>query len=66
MGKLKNLIINNEEAFNRIFKAKQQITDPRDSGLEPTDEDLARYEAEFADWLDMYEKSFGDEKGYLP
>ena len=45
MGKLKNLIIENEEAFNRIFKAKQQITDPRDSGLEPTDEDLARYEA---------------------
>lgn len=59
MGKLKNLIIKNEEAFNR-FKAKQQIIDPRDSGLEPTDEDLAKYEAEFADWLDMYEKSFGE------
>ena len=53
MGKLKNLIINNEEAFNRIFKATKEVTDPRDSGLEPTDEDLARYEAEFADWLMM-------------
>ena len=60
MGKLKNLIIENEEAFNRIFKAKQQTTDPRDSGLEPTDEDLAHYEKEFADWLMMYGQSFGE------
>jgi len=58
MGKLKNALIQFEE--QRGVK-RSPITDPRNNGLEDSDEELARYEAEFADWLDNYEQSFGSE-----
>jgi hypothetical protein len=77
MGKLKNLIINNQEVeaqFHRIFNAKNdaqsnpklKALDPRLSGLEDNDQAWAQYEQEFNDWLDKYEASFGDQHGYLP
>lgn len=69
MGKLKTLIIEqNEQAFRRIFEKSKYPTvrNPRDCGLEDSDQAWALYEAEFNDWLDRYEQSFGDEKGYLP
>jgi hypothetical protein len=63
MGKLKQALI----AFDEQRYAKSALTkNPRDCGLEDSDEAWAQYEAEFNDWLDKYEASFGDEKGYLP
>ena len=58
MGKLKQALIAFEE--QRAIK-QQPILDPRLSGLENTDEAWAQYEAEFNDWLDRYEQSFGGE-----
>ena len=63
MGKLKNALIEFEE--QRACKQKP-ILDPRNRGMVDSDEEWAIYEAEFNDWLDKYEQSFGDEKGYLP
>jgi hypothetical protein len=63
MGKLKNALIQFEE--HRASKQKP-ILDPRYRGLEDSDEAWALYEAEFNDWLDKYEASFGDDRGYLP
>lgn len=68
MGKLKQLMISNEESFKRIFEKSKYptISDPRNSGLPDDDQAWAIYEAEFNDWLDKYEQTFGDENGYLP
>jgi hypothetical protein len=63
MGQLKKALIAFDE--QRMAKGKP-ILDPRNRGMEDSDEDWALYEAEFNDWLDKYEASFGDEKGYLP
>jgi len=63
MGKLKNALIQFEE--QRAGKQKPTL-DPRYRGLEDSDEAWAIYEAEFNDWLDKYEASFGDDRGYLP
>ena len=63
MGKLKNSIIQaNEEAFRRIFAQTNvgENAHPRMSGLEDSDEAWAQYEMEFNEWLDNYEKSFGE------
>lgn len=67
MSKLKDQIIrNNEEAFRRIFeKSKYSHGSPSPLPLpmpfqEPSDEELARYDADFNAWLDDYERSFGD------
>ena len=63
MGKLKNALI----AFEEQRDCSQRPTlDPRNRGMVDSDEEWAIYEAEFNDWLDKYEQSFGDEKGYLP
>lgn len=63
MGKLKQALIafDEQRMTNRLA-----IKDPRFSGMVDSDEEWAIYEAEFNDWLDKYEASFGDEKGYLP
>lgn len=63
MGKLKQALIAFEE--QRAGKSIKDL-DPRYRGMVDSDEEWAIYEAEFNDWLDKYETSFGDEKGYLP
>lgn len=63
MGKLKQALI----AFEEQSAGKGSKTlDPRYRGMVDSDEEWAIHEAEFNDWLDKYETSFGDEKGYLP
>ena len=57
MGKLKQALIQFDE--ERMAKGKP-IVDPRYRGLEDSDADWALYEAEFNDWLDRYEQSFGN------
>jgi hypothetical protein len=63
MGKLKQALIAFEE--QRAGKGIKDL-DPRYRGMVDSDEEWAIHEAEFNDWLDKYEQSFGDEKGYLP
>jgi hypothetical protein len=63
MGKLKNALIQFQE--QRDGMGIKNI-DPRNRGMEDSDEAWAIYEAEFNDWLDKYEASFGAENGYLP
>ena len=63
MGKLKNALIQFQE--QRDGKGIKNI-DPRNRGMVDSDEAWAIYEAEFNDWLDKYEASFGDDRGYLP
>jgi hypothetical protein len=63
MGKLKQALIAFEE--QQAIKGSKVI-DPRYRGMVDNDADWAIHEAEFNDWLDKYEASFGDEKGYLP
>jgi len=63
MGKLKNALIQFEE--QRAGKGSKDL-DPRYRGMVDSDEAWAQYEAEFNDWLDKYEASFGDDRGYLP
>ena len=59
MGKLKNALIEFEE--QRMAK-KLLNKDPRNSGLENSDQAWAQYEKEFNDWLDKYEQSFGKQE----
>jgi hypothetical protein len=57
MGKLKSALI----AFDEQRMTKKLLNnDPRLGGLEDSDQDWAIYEAEFNDWLDKYEQSFGN------
>jgi hypothetical protein len=67
MGKLKQAMIQfNEERSKRSAGSKTfQNLDPRLSGMEDSDEEWAIHEAEFNDWLDKYEQSFGGEEGQL-
>jgi hypothetical protein len=63
MGKLKQALIAFEE---QSASKKSKTLDPRFRGMVDNDAEWAIHEAEFNDWLDKYEASFGDEKGYLP
>ena len=62
MGKLKQALIAFEE--QQAIKGSKVI-DPRYRGMVDSDEEWAIYEAEFNDWLDKYEQSFGGEEGQL-
>jgi hypothetical protein len=69
MGKLKQALIAFEEQRSGGTQSagkKSKTLDPRYRGMVDDDADWAIHEAEFNDWLDKYEQSFGDEKGYLP
>ena len=68
MGKLKNALIAEQENIDALHRVYQNSlkTHPQLLGLPDTDEAWAQYEAEFNDWLDKFEASFGDENGYLP
>ena len=63
MGKLKQALIAFDE--QRAGKGIKNL-DPRYRGMVDIDEEWAIYEAEFNDWLDKYEQSFGGEEGHLP
>jgi len=56
MGKLKQSLIAFEE---QRASSQKPILDPRNRGMVDSDEEWAIYEAEFNDWLDRYEQSFG-------
>jgi len=59
MGKLKESIIAKQEQLDsRLYKVSAN-NDPRISGLDISDEELAQFDKEFNDWLDRYEASFG-------
>ena len=60
MGKLKQALIQFEEERN---SKQRPAIDPRYRGMEDSDEAWAIYEAEFNDWLDKYEQSFGNQGG---
>jgi len=69
MGKLKNALIQfQEQRDGKGIKNSVAVKhiDPRNRGMVDSDEAWAQYEAEFNDWLDKYEASFGDDRGYLP
>lgn len=78
MGKVKQLfeqmweekLLADEQRFTSSSgshkeKSKQMELFPEDQALAEL-ADYERYRKEFEEWLDAYEKSFGDEKGYLP
>ena len=61
MGKLKNAIIAEQEQMDNRLYPKLANQDPRNSGIQNiSDEELAVFDREFNEWLDAYEKSFGD------
>lgn len=62
MGKLKQALIVFEE--QRAGKGSKEL-DPRYRGMVDSDEEWAIYEAEFNDWLDKYEQSFGSQENEL-
>jgi hypothetical protein len=62
MGKLKQALIAFEE--QQAIKGSKVI-DPRYRGMVDNDADWAIYEAEFNDWLDKYEQSFGGQESGL-
>lgn len=62
MGKLKQALIAFEE--QQAIKGSKVI-DPRYRGMVDSDEEWALYEAEFNDWLDKYEQSFGGQESGL-
>lgn len=68
MGKLKNALIVEQENIDALHRVYQNTlkSNPQHFGLEDSDEAWAQYNAEFSDWLDKFEASFGDENGYLP
>ena len=60
MGKVKASIITEQEQLdNRLYPVLAN-KDPRISGMQIDDSNIAQFEAEFNDWLDAYEQSFGD------
>jgi len=61
----KSLATKEQQAGFGVGKGIKNI-DPRNRGMLDSDEAWAQYEAEFNEWLDAYEKSFGAENGYLP
>ena len=66
MGKLKNQMI--ADAEQEFIRQEKRYLSGRDISSraslcrinEPSDEDLARFDKEFNDWLDAYERSFGN------
>lgn len=62
MGKLKNALIASEE---QRACSQRPTLDPRNRGMVDSDEEWAIYEAEFNDWLDRYEASFGNRENGL-
>jgi hypothetical protein len=60
MGKVKNLIITEQEQLDKRLYPKVANKDPRSSGIQIDDSNIAQFEAEFNAWLDAYEASFGD------
>jgi hypothetical protein len=59
MGKLKNMLIVDEEQLDSRLLPKSLSKNPRVRGMEITDEELAQFDKEFNAWLDAYEASFG-------
>jgi hypothetical protein len=62
MGKVKAWA---EAEFEKSLAIKEQqagfgVSNPRRSGLQSDDADLAQFDKEFCAWLDAYEHSFGD------
>ena len=65
MGKVKAWA---EAEFEKSLAIKEQqagfgVSNPRLSGLQSDDADLAQFDKEFCAWLDAYEASFGDNYG---
>ena len=61
MGKLKNAIIAEQEQMDSRLYPKLANQDPRNSGIQNiSDEELAVFDREFNEWLNAYEKSFGN------
>ena len=59
MGKLKTqMIVEQEQEFIRKELGYKNQTQTL-AGLDMSDEELARFDKEFNDWLDAYEASFG-------
>jgi hypothetical protein len=63
MGKLKNLMITEQEQLDKRLYPVLANKDPRISGMQIDDSNIAQFEAEFNAWLDAYEQSFGDNCG---
>jgi len=73
MGKVKAWA---QDEFEKSLATKEQqagfgVSNPRQGGLnvcgiDLSDEELATIDKEFREWLDAYEKSFGDKEGKLP
>lgn len=59
MSKLKDSIIAEQEQLDARLYPKLANKDPRNSGLDISDAELAQFDKEFNDWLDKYEHSFG-------
>jgi hypothetical protein len=62
MGKVKAWA---QDEFEKSLAIKEQqsgfgVGNPRHRGMVDSDEAWAQFDKEFNDWLDAYEKSFGD------
>jgi hypothetical protein len=62
MGKVKAWA---QDEFEKSLAIKEQqsgfgVGNPLHRGMVDSDEALAQFDKEFNDWLDAYEKSFGD------
>ena len=62
MGKVKAWA---EAEFEKSLAIREQqagfgVGNPPNRGMVDSDADLAQFDKEFNDWLDAYEKSFGD------
>lgn len=70
MGKVKQLFT--EAWEEKLLRDENRRTSSSGSRNETDDQalsdlaDYERYRKEFEEWLDAYEKSFGDEEGKLP
>ena len=70
MGKVKQLFTQAWE--EKLLRDENRRTSSSGSRNETNDQalsdlaDYERYRKEFEEWLDAYEKSFGDEEGKLP
>lgn len=69
MGKVKKMF---HEMWEEKLLADEQRSTSSSGSRNDTDQalsdlaDYERYRKEFEEWLDAYEKSFGDEEGKLP
>ena len=65
MGKVKAWA---QDEFEKSLAIKEQqsgfgVGNPRHRGMVDSDDAWAQFDKEFNDWLDAYEKSFGDNCG---